>query len=130
MPADTDRARERDCLLDRLHNLRVIVPVLAQELASARRQAAHLRRENDRLIKQVHQLQRRRALVSDTGLRSRARAAARAASANATRRASSSASDLPAQLRDRDVVAEPLDLLAGTGTQPVPGGVQSASGHR
>jgi hypothetical protein len=42
MPADTDRAREREHLLDRLHNLRVIVPVLAQELASARGRAAHL----------------------------------------------------------------------------------------
>ena len=34
------RASERDHLLDRLQNLRAILPVFAQELASARRQAA------------------------------------------------------------------------------------------
>ena len=37
---------ERDRLLDRLQNLRTVVPVLAEELASARREAAALRREN------------------------------------------------------------------------------------
>lgn len=51
---------DREQLLDRLHNLRTIVPVFAQELASARRQAARLRLENDRLVEQVRQLQRQR----------------------------------------------------------------------
>lgn len=40
---------ERDLLLDRLTNLRTILPVLAEELASSRRQLGELRRENRRL---------------------------------------------------------------------------------
>jgi hypothetical protein len=51
-------AVDRDHLLDRLHNLRAIVPVFAQELASARRQAAALRIENRKLRERVQQLQR------------------------------------------------------------------------
>lgn len=51
-------AANRDHLLDRLHNLRTIVPVFAQELASARRQAAALRVENRKLRERVQQLQR------------------------------------------------------------------------
>ena len=83
MPADTDRAPETDYLLDRLHNLRVIVPVFAEELASARRQAACLRRENDLLIRQVQELQRQCVLAGSAGAAS------------------------------LDVVTEPFDLLAG-----------------
>jgi hypothetical protein len=45
MPPETDRLRDRDHLLDRLQHPRAIVPVFAQELASARRQAARLRPE-------------------------------------------------------------------------------------
>src|ERR1700734_1244779 len=39
-------ASDRDHLLERLHHLRTILPVFAQELASSRRQAAALRVEN------------------------------------------------------------------------------------
>jgi hypothetical protein len=46
-------ASDCDHLLDRLQNLRTILPVLATELASARRQAAQLRVENRRLIEQL-----------------------------------------------------------------------------
>jgi hypothetical protein len=47
--------------IDRLEQLRSVVPVFAQELVSARRQAAQLRAENGWLIEQVRQLQRGRA---------------------------------------------------------------------
>ena len=57
LPVST-HAVDRDHLLDRLHNLRMIVPVFAQELASARRQAAALRVENRKLRERVQQLQR------------------------------------------------------------------------
>lgn len=53
-------ASDREYLLDRLQNLRAIVPAFAQELASARRQAARLRIENRRLLDQVAQLQSQR----------------------------------------------------------------------
>jgi len=46
----------REELLQRLQNLRAIVPVFAQELAAARRQGAALRVENRRLRKQVERL--------------------------------------------------------------------------
>lgn len=48
---------DREQLLDRLHNLRAVLPVFAQELASARRQAARLRVENGKLLEQVRELQ-------------------------------------------------------------------------
>lgn len=57
-PTVRAHAIDRDHLLDRLHNLRTIVPVLAQELASARRQSAALRVENRKLRERVQQLQR------------------------------------------------------------------------
>jgi hypothetical protein len=44
--------------IDRLERLRSVVPVFAQEVVSARRQAARLRAENGWLIEQVRQLQR------------------------------------------------------------------------
>ncbi len=50
---------DRDHLIDRLQHLRTIVPVFAQELASARRQAVRLRAENDRLLAEVRRLQLR-----------------------------------------------------------------------
>lgn len=49
-------ARERDQMLERLGSLRRILPVLAQEMAAARRQAARLRSDNRRLSEQVRQL--------------------------------------------------------------------------
>jgi hypothetical protein len=50
------QAREREQLTDRLHSLRRVLPVLAQEMAAARRQAAHLRLDNRRLADQVREL--------------------------------------------------------------------------
>jgi len=47
---------ERDRLLDRLDRLRKVVPVLAGDLASARRQAARLRVENRELREQLRVL--------------------------------------------------------------------------
>jgi hypothetical protein len=49
-------AWERDQLLDRLRDLRRVLPVLAQEMAAARRQAARLRIDNQRLSEQVRDL--------------------------------------------------------------------------
>jgi hypothetical protein len=50
---------DRDQMLDRLQHLRTILPVFAQELATSRRHAAQLRRENRRLLEEVHRLQRK-----------------------------------------------------------------------
>jgi hypothetical protein len=61
MSPGVHREADRDLLLDRLQDLRGIVPVFARELASARRQAARLRLENGRLLEQVRQLQHQRA---------------------------------------------------------------------
>jgi hypothetical protein len=49
-------AWERDKLVDRLQSLRRVLPVLAQEMASARRQAARLKIDNRRLTEQVREL--------------------------------------------------------------------------
>jgi hypothetical protein len=51
---------DRDHLLERLQHLRGILPVFAQELASARRQAAALRVENRGLEEEVRLLRKRR----------------------------------------------------------------------
>ncbi|HTR89872.1 MAG TPA: hypothetical protein VMG62_07155 [Solirubrobacteraceae bacterium] len=56
--AALQRAHEREHLLERLHELRRLVPAFAEELASTRRQAATLRVENRRLLEQVRRLQR------------------------------------------------------------------------
>jgi hypothetical protein len=48
--------REREQLLDRLQSLRRALPVLAQEMAAARRQAARLRSDNRKLSEQVRRL--------------------------------------------------------------------------
>ena len=77
MSSELDRASERDYLLDRLQNLRAILPVFAQELASARRQTARLRLENASLTEQVRELRRQRVPVSRTGLDSYAKTALR-----------------------------------------------------
>lgn len=47
---------ERDQMLERMRSLRRILPVLAQEMAAARRQAARLRTDNRQLTEQVRQL--------------------------------------------------------------------------
>lgn len=45
-------------LLDRLNRLQVVLPALAHDLASARREAARLRVENARLARSVAELER------------------------------------------------------------------------
>lgn len=54
-------AIDRDQLLDRLHQLRTILPVFAQELAGVRRVAARLRSDNQRLQDEVRRLRREQA---------------------------------------------------------------------
>jgi hypothetical protein len=49
-------AWERDQLIDRLRSLRRVLPVLAQEMAAARRQAARLKIDNRQLTEQVREL--------------------------------------------------------------------------
>jgi hypothetical protein len=49
-------AWERDQLIDRLRSLRRVLPVLAQEMATARRQAARLKIDNRHLTDQVREL--------------------------------------------------------------------------
>jgi hypothetical protein len=49
-----------------LQHLRTILPVFAQELATARRHAAQLRRDNRRLLEEVHRLQRERGTRGST----------------------------------------------------------------
>lgn len=51
-------AHEREQMLDRLSNLRKVLPALAQEMAAARRQAARLRSDNRRLAEQVRRLRK------------------------------------------------------------------------
>ncbi len=46
---------ERD-VIDRLHRLRVLLPAMAQETATARREAARLRAENRRLALRLAEL--------------------------------------------------------------------------
>lgn len=46
-------AWERDQLVDRLRSLRRVLPVLAQEMATARRQTARLKAENRHLSEQL-----------------------------------------------------------------------------
>jgi hypothetical protein len=50
------RERER-AVLDRLHKLRVILPAMAEESATARREAARLRAENARLVRRLAELE-------------------------------------------------------------------------
>jgi hypothetical protein len=49
-------ARDREQMLERLNNLRAILPIFARELASARREAARLRVQNRRLTKEIEEL--------------------------------------------------------------------------
>src|SRR5437588_10827454 len=54
--------------IDRLERLRSVVPVFAQEVVSARRQAAWLRAENSWLTEQVRQLHRARGRAAPPSL--------------------------------------------------------------
>jgi phage shock protein A len=58
--ARRSEAIDRDALLDRLHQLRTVIPAFAQELADVRRTAAQLRTDNRRLLAEVHRLRRER----------------------------------------------------------------------
>ncbi len=58
--ARATEALDRDALLDRLHQLRAVLPAFAQELADVRRAAAKLRVDNRRLLAEVHRLQKER----------------------------------------------------------------------
>ncbi len=49
---------ERDLLLERLDHLRGVLPVFAEELAIARRRAARLLAENERLERELQCLRR------------------------------------------------------------------------
>ena len=49
-------ARDREQMLERLNNLRAILPIFARELANARREAARLRVQNRRLTEQIEKL--------------------------------------------------------------------------
>lgn len=53
--------------IDRLEQLRSVVPVFAQEVLSARREAARLRAENGSLVDQLRQLARGRAQSNPAG---------------------------------------------------------------
>jgi hypothetical protein len=44
-------------VIDRLHKLRVILPVMAQERAEARREAARLRSENAQLARRLAEIE-------------------------------------------------------------------------
>lgn len=59
-PGGKTEALDRDALLDRLHQLRTVLPAFAQELADVRRTAAKLRVDNRRLLQEVHRLQKER----------------------------------------------------------------------
>jgi hypothetical protein len=48
--SDVRRAPEERAVIDRLQRLRVLLPAMAQETATARREAARLRAENRRLM--------------------------------------------------------------------------------
>jgi hypothetical protein len=58
---DEQRSRqgEREELLDRLQRMRAALPAFATDAAQARRKAARLRIENEKLIAEVRRLQRR-----------------------------------------------------------------------
>jgi hypothetical protein len=53
---------ERD-VIDRLHKLRVLLPAMALETATARREAARLRTENRRLTRRLAELEEAAARV-------------------------------------------------------------------
>jgi hypothetical protein len=77
LPAPNHEALDRAHLLERLHELRMLVPAFAEELASARRQAAALRVERRRLLERVAQLQRDRSAALESTAERRAQPAPR-----------------------------------------------------
>lgn len=66
-PRDVPRPRHRQpdrAVIDRLAELTVILPALAQDAAVARREAARLRVDNRRLASSLAELQARTSMVS------------------------------------------------------------------
>src|SRR5438045_2137216 len=59
-------ARDREQMLERLNNLRAILPIFARELANARREAARLRVQNRRLTEQIEKCEARGTRMSQT----------------------------------------------------------------
>jgi hypothetical protein len=55
-----DHAADR-AVIDRLHRLRVVLPALAEDAATARREAARLSRENASMLRRIAELQAGRA---------------------------------------------------------------------
>ena len=58
-------------VIERLARLRALLPAMAEDLASARRRAATLATENDRLAARVRELESRLAATRATGARRR-----------------------------------------------------------
>jgi regulator of replication initiation timing len=58
IPGTSGQMRSGD-MLERLTRLRMVLPAMGQELASARREAAKLRVENGRLRDRLHRLEAR-----------------------------------------------------------------------
>lgn len=59
--------------IDRLRQLSVILPAMAQEVAAARREAARLRVENAHLLSRVSGLERRRVGETSVGRQAQTR---------------------------------------------------------
>ncbi|HTZ87829.1 MAG TPA: hypothetical protein VL988_04910 [Solirubrobacteraceae bacterium] len=59
--ADSGHVERHDQLLDRLHELRTSLPILATEPQSARPPTAQLRAEGKRLVHRIRELKRRQA---------------------------------------------------------------------
>jgi regulator of replication initiation timing len=55
-------------ILDRLARLRLVLPALGQELATARREAAKLRLENGRLKDRLHSLEGDGGMPTESGM--------------------------------------------------------------
>jgi hypothetical protein len=56
---DQPKTPTESAVIDRLHQLRVILPAMAKETAITRREAARLRVENARLARRVAELEAR-----------------------------------------------------------------------
>jgi hypothetical protein len=55
--SDLRETRAEQAVIERLHKLRVVLPVMAHETATARREAARLRAENFRLSRRLEELE-------------------------------------------------------------------------
>jgi hypothetical protein len=57
--SDVRRTQAERAVIDRLHRLRAVLPAMAEESATARREAARLRAENRRLVHRLAELESR-----------------------------------------------------------------------